>query len=254
MQKRIAIVLICLVAAAVVVLRADRHLDMPLAAPLSTFPMRIGDWTGRPQPPLSREVEEVLGADDYLTRAYFDAHGRGLGLFVGYWASQRQGDTMHSPLNCLPGAGWEPVERGYLSLPDPRNPAGLDLTVNRIVIQKGLERQLVLYWYQSHGRVVASEYWGKFYLMADAMRLNRTDGAIVRLVVPLGPDDQIATTTSEEAANGHPASTRATDAPLRPTASKTWSNNRSVPSRHAAPASFCVTSKVAALPPSGVCK
>jgi len=190
MRTRVAVVLTCLVAAGIVVVRADRQIDVPLAAPLSTFPMQLGEWRGVAQPPLTEQVEKVLGADDYLTRAYFLPDGTGVGLFVGYWQSQRQGDTMHSPLNCLPGAGWQPVSVGKLSLPDPVS-KGPDLTVNRVMIQKGLEKQLVLYWYQSHGRVVASEYWGKFYLMADAMRMNRTDGSIVRVTVPVaaGPDD-----------------------------------------------------------------
>ena len=85
----------------------------------------------------------------------------------------------------LPGAGWQPMARGYLTFPDPRNPGGPELTVNRIVIQKGLEKQLVLYWYQSHGRIIASEYWAKIFLTLDAIRMNRTDGALVRIITPI---------------------------------------------------------------------
>jgi EpsI family protein len=99
---------------------------------------------------------------------------------------------MHSPLNCLPGAGWEPVSKAPLSVavpgasPDAPDP---EIVINRYVIQKGIDRELVLYWYQSHGRVVASEYWGKFYLVRDAVRLNRTDGALVRVIAPIVGDD-----------------------------------------------------------------
>jgi len=196
MQTRVMVVLACLVLAAVVVLRADKQEDVLLRAPFATFPRQLGDWTGVPQPPLTEQVAKVLGADDYLTRAYFRPDGTGVGLFVGYWQSQRQGDTMHSPLNCLPGAGWQPVSVGTIGLPDPRAP-GTRITVNRVVIQKGLEKQLVLYWYQSHGRVVASEYWGKFYLMADAMRLNRTDGSIVRIVSPVPGDGPVPEALAE---------------------------------------------------------
>jgi EpsI family protein len=185
MQTRIVIVLACLLATAVVVIRADRQEEVPLRASFDTFPMQLGEWRGVAQPKMNEQVERVLGADDYLTRAYFRDR-TGIGLFIGYWKSQRQGDTIHSPMNCLPGSGWEPMASRHLSFPDPRQPQGPALTVNRVTIQKGLEKQLVLYWYQSHGRIVASEYWGRFYLMADAMRLNRTDGSIVRVIAPVG--------------------------------------------------------------------
>ena len=190
MQTRVVIVLACLLTAAVVVIRADRQEEVPLRTSFATLPMQLGEWRGVPQPPMSEQVAKVLGADDYLTRAYFTPDRTGVGLFIGYWKSQRQGDTIHSPLNCLPGAGWEPVSNTKLTFPDPRDPAGPSLTVNRVMIQKGLEKQLVLYWYQSHGRIVASEYWGRFYLMADAVRLNRTDGSIVRVIVPFGGADR----------------------------------------------------------------
>lgn len=200
MQQRVLIVLACLLVATVIVARADRQIDVPLTAPLESFPLQLGDWRGVPLPPLAKQVEEILGADDYLTRAYYLPDGSGVGLFVGYWQSQRQGDTMHSPLNCLPGAGWQPMSVRMLDVPDPRAPGAPAITVNRVVIQKGLEKQLVLYWYQSHGRIVASEYWGKFYLMADAMRLNRTDGSIVRVVASVVGDSAEAEAAAERSA------------------------------------------------------
>jgi EpsI family protein len=113
-----------------------------------------------------------------------------VGLYVGFYGSQRQGDTIHSPLNCLPGAGWVPIEQERTLIPVRSTPAGPDRTiqVNRFVIQKGLDRQVVFYWYQSRDRVVASEYWGKVYTVLDAMRHNRTDAALVRVTVPIGVD------------------------------------------------------------------
>ena len=97
-----------------------------------------------------------------------------MGLYIGYFRTQRTGATIHSPKNCLPGAGWQPVvsETYQLSLDDGRK-----VPINLYVIRKDLDQEIVLYWYQSHGRVVASEYWGKFYMVYDAMRLNRTDAA-----------------------------------------------------------------------------
>jgi EpsI family protein len=167
----------CLVVTAVLVGRAADSEPVPVRESLSSFPQTIDRWQGRANEPFDERVLAVLKVDDYLNRVYVDNAG-GLGLYIGYWASQREGDTMHSPLNCLPGAGWEPTGRRTLSLPG-------NMAVNRLVVQKGLDRQLVVYWYQSHGRVVASEYWVKAYTVADAIRLHRTDAAIVRVVVPV---------------------------------------------------------------------
>ena len=185
MRTRVIVVLACLAIAAVAVARADRYEEQPLRTSFALFPMQIGEWSGTHQPPFTARVLEVLGLDDYLTRAYFGSDRKGVGLYIGYWKSQRQGDTIHSPLNCLPGAGWEPVAQSMMEVPDSRTSGAPPIVVNRYVVQKGLDRQLILYWYQSHGRIVASEYWSKFYLVADAVRLNRTDGAIVRVIAPI---------------------------------------------------------------------
>lgn len=158
----------------------------PIRESLTTCPMELSDWSGRRAPDFDEATLSILGVDEYINRVYLDAERRPIGLYVGYYGNQRQGDTMHSPLNCLPGAGWSPVSVGRLSIPvtgapDPSSP----ITVNRYVIEKGLDRQLVIYWYQGHGRVVASEYWGKVYMVLDAIRTNRTDGALVRIIAPI---------------------------------------------------------------------
>jgi EpsI family protein len=190
MQKRVVVILIGLVIAAVGVARADRAERVPLRASFSAFPMKLGDWTSVQDTPLTKREIEVLGVNDYVTRAYFAPQRTGVGLYIGYWESQRQGSSIHSPQNCLPGAGWEPVSQSIMTFADPRTPA-TPLQANRYIVQKGNDRILVLYWFQSHGRIVASEYWSKFYLIADAMRLDRSDGAIVRLtaaIVGTGPE------------------------------------------------------------------
>lgn len=188
MITRAFVLFACLAVGAVAVARADRAETVLERAPLEKFPMSIGEWSGVKEQPFEAKILAVLGVDDYLTRAYFTADRRAAaGLYIGYYQSQRQGDTMHSPLNCLPGAGWEPLSRSILTLPVSPSPgaAPVDIGINRYIIQKGLERQVVLYWYQSHGRVVASEYWGKYYLVKDAVQLNRTDGSMVRVIVPV---------------------------------------------------------------------
>jgi len=154
----------------------------PPRTPLSEFPVSMDQWTGRAGPPLDAKVLSLLGTSDHLNR-YYSTPGRPpLALYVGYYRSQRQGEAMHSPMNCLPGAGWQPVALERISM-------GSDVLVNRVVIQKGEDRQVVLYWYQSPTRVMASEYWSKFYLVADAFRSGRTDAAFVRVVSPILKED-----------------------------------------------------------------
>jgi EpsI family protein len=129
--------------------------------------------------------------DDYVNREYVNAAGIPVGLYVGYYASQRQGDTIHSPQNCLPGAGWQPVETGVADLRLGERSA----RVNRFLIQKGLDRQVVLYWYQGRGRVVANEYTNKALLMLEAARIHRSNGGLVRLIAPVTTTADAAQTT-----------------------------------------------------------
>ncbi len=199
MLARAFLLFVCFVGATGMIARASHIEPVPVRASFDTFPAQIGEWRGVSLPPLSAPIMAVLRVDDYVNRVY-NAPGRyGAGLYIGYYRSQRQGDSIHSPLNCLPGAGWEPVSQGTLTIPIS-NTQGGPISVNRYVIQKGIERQLVLYWYQSHGRVVASEYWSKFYLIRDAVRLNRTDAALVRVIVPMPPGPDGAETTAESQA------------------------------------------------------
>src|SRR3954464_8378545 len=149
--------------------------------PLAALPLALGEWTGHEAPPLADDVLTQLGVDDYVNREYTKGAMIPVGLYVGYYASQRQGDTIHSPQNCLPGAGWRPVETGLADLQINSR----TVRVNQFVIQKGLDRQVVLYWYQGRGRVVANEYQNKALLMLDAARLHRTNGGLVRMIAPI---------------------------------------------------------------------
>jgi EpsI family protein len=156
--------------------------------PLATLPTEIAGWTGREARPLDDDVVALLGVDDYVHRAYFKESGSPINLYAGYYWSQRQGDTIHSPQNCLPGAGWRPVSSTTVAVPA----AGRNVSVNQYVIQKGLDQQVVLYWYQGRGRVVANEYANKALLMFDAARLHRTNGGLVRVMSPVTPSHDVA--------------------------------------------------------------
>jgi EpsI family protein len=183
MFARIMIVSSFLLLGAAYVATASKTENVPIRSSLTGFPYAIEGWAGQNQQAFAPDVLDVLGVDEYLTRLY-QSDRRYADLYIGYYKSQRQGDTIHSPLNCLPGAGWEPVARDYLSIPVRDSQGERAITVNRYVIRKGLDQQVVLYWYQSHGRVVANEYRSKVLMVYDAVRLNRTDAALVRVISP----------------------------------------------------------------------
>jgi exosortase D (VPLPA-CTERM-specific) len=153
-----------------------------LREPLAALAMEVGSWNGRPAARYDDRIVAKLGVDDYLTRFYSRPTEDVVHLYVGYYQSQSGGNSIHSPKNCLPGAGWQPISSGETQIAVGSGDA---VKVNRYLIQKGRERQMVLYWYQSHGRIVANEYWAKLYLIVDAIRMNRTDGALVRVVTPI---------------------------------------------------------------------
>lgn len=180
--RRAMIIIISLVVAAIFIGEATTTEAVRIREPLSRMPLQVGKWEGQPAEEISNQILAKIGVDEYLSRFYINPGRAPVHLYIGYYASQRQGDTIHSPKNCLPGAGWLPVRSNRVMIPV----AGRDpIEVNQYVIQKGLEKQVVLYWYQSHGRVIASEYWAKIYLVIDAVRMNRTDGALVRVISPV---------------------------------------------------------------------
>ena len=156
-----------------------------------TFPTAVGDWQGRQATSLEVEILNILKVNDYLMRRYVDREGRSLWLYIGYWATQRKGAQIHSPRNCLPGGGWEPVEASFITIPLPLPYA--PITVNRYLIQKERDLQVVLYWYQSQGKVVAAELTAKIAMVRNAIARNRTDGALVRVSAPV--KDGVAATT-----------------------------------------------------------
>ena len=166
---------------------------------LKDFPQSIGAWqrTGSDQI-LDEETLKVLRASDYLLRDFRKPDGHVANLYVGYYATQRTGATYHSPLNCLPGSGWTLSEPGKatIGLPD-----GSSFVANKYVIQNGDHKSMMIYWYQGRGRNVASEYWGKVYTVFDSVRLRRSNGAMVRVTVPVGASEAAAEQTAIEFAS-----------------------------------------------------
>jgi EpsI family protein len=157
---------------------------------LNGFPEQLGEWQrSKPDQTIDEPTMKVLRASDYLLRDYRRSDGATANFYVGYYASQREGASYHSPLNCLPGAGWtlSNPDLVVISLPD-----GGSFKANKYVIQNGEYKSLMIYWYQGRGRAIASEYWGKVYTVIDSVRLRRSDGAMVRVTVPLGNSETVA--------------------------------------------------------------
>jgi EpsI family protein len=178
-----------LIAGAAIFLQARARSEVfPPRLPLKQFPAQLGGWTGT-DVAIDKDVLEILGPGDFLVRIYQNQQKTPyIDLFIAYFRSQRAGDTIHSPQHCLPGSGWEPIENQRITLSMPGHQS---FPANRYLIAKGDSRQLVLYWFWAHNRGVASEYWAKFYLVADSIKMNRSDGALVRITTPMVPGETV---------------------------------------------------------------
>jgi EpsI family protein len=157
---------------------------------LKGFPKKIATWerSGGDEK-FNDQTLAVLRSSDYLLRNYRAPDGRVVNFYVGYYASQRDGATYHSPLNCLPGAGWVMNEPGTITItPEGRTP----FVANRYLIQNGQHKELLIYWYQGRGRAIASEYWGKVYTVVDSVSLRRSDGAMIRIMTPIDGSESAA--------------------------------------------------------------
>jgi EpsI family protein len=158
---------------------------------LVEFPAQVGEWKQvGPDARFDAATEAVLRADDYVTRDYTLAGGGIASLYIGYYSTQRAGATYHSPLNCLPGSGWTLTDPATVEI----KPAdgGPSFEANRYILQNGTTRQLLVYWYQGRGRAVASEYWDKVYTVMDSVRRRRSDGSMVRVLIPVASSDEEA--------------------------------------------------------------
>jgi EpsI family protein len=176
-----------LIAGAAIFLQVRARSEVfPPRLPLKQFPAQLGAWTGT-DVAIDQETLDVLGPGDFLLRIYQNPQkNQYIDLFIAYFRSQRSGDTIHSPQHCLPGSGWTPVENQRITITMPGHEP---FPANRYLIAKGDSRELVLYWFWAHDRGVASEYWAKFYLVTDSIKMNRSDGALVRITTPMYPGE-----------------------------------------------------------------
>jgi EpsI family protein len=150
---------------------------------LKDFPTQLGQWRQiGDDERFDPETEKLLRADDYVSRN-FESNGHFGSLYIGYYTTQKNGATYHSPLNCLPGSGWTMSEAARIMITAK---GAAPFEANRYVIQNANQRALLIYWYEGRGRAFASEYWAKIFTVIDGVRRRRSDAAMVRVMVPLG--------------------------------------------------------------------
>jgi len=184
-RRYIAMLLFLLLSAmaANYLLLASGRERVPARAPLAEFPQNFHAWRQIDEQSLSPGGARELGADDYLSRTYADDRGSTIFLFIAWYASQRHRQTFHSPQNCMPGAGWTMRDHKLHPL------QGYAGEINDYLIEKDEARMVAFYWYQGRGRAVANEYRGRLHTIQDSLRLGRTDGALVRVIAPMGHGD-----------------------------------------------------------------
>jgi EpsI family protein len=165
----------------------------PSRVEFASFPTKIGEWECREKAVMDPDSERVLGVTDYLLCDFVNLEERALiGVYAGYHQSQARkagggnDKLIHPPKHCLPGSGWDIIGAKQLALDIPGMPE-YPAVVNRFVVAKGEQRQLVYYWYQSRGRIIASDWKKIVYLFLDRARTNRTDGSLIRFSIPLPP-------------------------------------------------------------------
>jgi EpsI family protein len=184
-SKALRVLTLVLLVQAALFYAASRGESAVMVQPLNRFPTTLGQWTLAQEGVMEKEELDVLKADDTLMRWYGRPDGLA-SLFIAFFKTQRTGQSPHSPKNCLPGSGWEPSESSRIDLPVALgNGQTESIHINRYVVAKGQDQSVVLYWYQSQGRVIADEFAAKFYLVSDSIRKHRSDTALVRVVVPV---------------------------------------------------------------------
>lgn len=152
---------------------------------LDKFPKEIGDWHAIDQYKIGDSSMAVLLVDDYLMRNYINGKDSPINLYIGYYKNQREGKQVHSPRQCLPGSGWNIIHKKKFNI---KTDARKDkyATINYYLMGKGMKKELYLWWYQGRGRIYASEYFNKLILIWDSILKKRTDGALVRISMPVG--------------------------------------------------------------------
>jgi EpsI family protein len=188
-NKRILVVAIILITGIIFLNLSPDSKVIPIKKPLETFPKEINDWTYNEQVIFSDKIAALLGVDDYIQFKYISPDKKKIDLYVSYFSSQKEGKGFHSPRNCMPGAGWDVVRCEPTQLVIHHSKP-VTIEINKMIMQKGAERAMVFYWFQSRGRFIRSEYMQKIYLVLDSILKRRTDGSFVRIMMPMEKGDK----------------------------------------------------------------
>ncbi len=185
-DKKTIIIIAILLTTAVVTTFASHSERIAPNKPFSEFSLSIGPWQGKTNK-MDQRVYNILGVEDYIMADFYKTSGEMVNLYVGFYQSQSEGDIIHSPKNCMPGAGWNIVQTKVIPVDFPSS--GGTIKAIQLLLVKGGQKQVVLYWFQSRGRIIASEYMQKIWLVVDSIIKNRTDGSFVRLISPVIKDE-----------------------------------------------------------------
>ena len=169
--------------------QAGRSENVPPVKSFLNFPLTMGAWQGS-RGALESEIYNILGVEDYVLADYQNPQRRRVNFYLGFYQSQKEGDLIHSPRNCMPGAGWNIIASSDQIIDG--GPGSAPIKVTGLILEKGVERQVVLYWFHSRGRVIASEYMQKIWLVLDSITRRRTDGSFVRLISPVVTSEEEA--------------------------------------------------------------
>ncbi len=159
----------------------DTDSPTPIKQPLQSFPHKIGVWQSSKSQTLQKDIARMLNVDDYIFRTYHAPNGLTISFYVSFFAYTDRTKGYHSPLNCMPGSGWNIAQTRPIQL-SLNNQQQKKVTVNQLILQKGSQKQVALYWYQCRGRIIHSEYWERIYRVWDSIIRGRTDGSFVRLI------------------------------------------------------------------------
>ncbi|MFP4474795.1 MAG: VPLPA-CTERM-specific exosortase XrtD [Desulfatibacillaceae bacterium] len=187
-RKVFAVAAVLLLATLGVSTTVEFRESVPPARDFAEFPMRAGKWSGH-RDYLDRRFVEALDFSDYVIADYVNPRGEKVNLYLAYYESQRKGESIHSPASCLPGGGWKFTRDGVRNLPTGN---GVEFPATRATMRKGDRQQLVYYWFPQRGRIVNNLYALKFFVFWDALVSQRTDGALVRVITPVYPFENMA--------------------------------------------------------------
>lgn len=154
--------------------------NIQLNKSFSTFPRQIGNWIGQERH-FDQRIYDILGVDDSILYNYVSNDGSQIELYIAFYGNQRKGDLIHSPRNCMPGAGWNFISESKALINIGENNAQ-NILINQILLQNGNKKKIMFYWFQGRGRYITSEYMQKLYLVLDSITKHRTDEAFIRIV------------------------------------------------------------------------